>query len=435
MNMCERLKKNSRWMAVLLFLGLSCLVARAQSDGTYSGFSPYSVFGPGQLHQGGTAWNRGMGGVGVAARNRRFINILNPASMTARDSLSFMADFGLDGRISLFTEGNKKALNTTFNIDDFVISFPMWRHTAFMVGLTPVSDVGYNISYTEADVYTGKRSFSSAGNGGIYQVFAAAAVTFWDRLSLGAQVNYRFGNISKKASIANEDESYRNTVSGDSLQVHSVTGKLGLQYEQPLSSQTFLTVGATYTFSTPISGYHIYYRELGSYFRQRKATSLKEDGLRFGDELGIGVSFRRSDTFMAEFDYTRTNWASSRLDQVSGFSNVGDVVFAPSVGQAFRAGVEFTPNRNDIRYFLRRCTYRMGAYFDQSYYTVDGAHVNAAGITLGMTLPVFRWYNGLSLGIDLGRRGLATSQVKETYFGFNIGMNIFDIWFQKRPYE
>lgn len=435
MNMCERLKKNSRWMAVLLFLGLSCLVARAQTDGTYSGFSPYSVFGPGQLHQGGTAWNRGMGGVGVAARNRRFINILNPASMTARDSLSFMADFGLDGRISLFTEGNKKALNTTFNIDDFVISFPMWRHTAFMVGLTPVSDVGYNISYTEADVYTGKRSFSSAGNGGIYQVFAAAAVTFWDRLSLGAQVNYRFGNISKKASISNEDESYRNTVSGDSLQVHSVTGKLGLQYEQPLSSQTFLTVGATYTFFTPISGYHIYYRELGSYFRQRKATSLREDGLRFGDELGVGVSFRRSDTFMAEFDYTRTNWASSRLDQVSGFSNVGDVVFAPSVGQAFRAGVEFTPNRNDIRYFLRRCTYRMGAYFDQSYYTVDGAHVNAAGITLGMTLPVFRWYNGLSLGIDLGRRGLATSQVKETYFGFNIGMNIFDIWFQKRPYE
>jgi hypothetical protein len=25
--------------------------------------------------------------------------------------------------------------------------------------------------------------------------------------------------------------------------------------------------------------------------------------------------------------------------------------------------------------------------------------------------------------------------VKETYFGFNLGMNIFDIWFQKRPYE
>ena len=52
-----------------------------------------------------------------------------------------------------------------------------------------------------------------------------------------------------------------------------------------------------------------------------------------------------------------------------------------------------------------------------------------------MTIPVFRWYNGLTMGLDFGRRGLATSQVKETYFGFNLGFNIFDIWFQKRPYE
>ena len=56
-------------------------------------------------------------------------------------------------------------------------------------------------------------------------------------------------------------------------------------------------------------------------------------------------------------------------------------------------------------------------------------------LALGMTLPVFRWYNGLSIGLELGRRGLATSQVKENYFGFNVGFNIFDIWFQKRAYQ
>ena len=81
-----------------------------------------------------------MGGVGIAARNHRFINIMNPASVTARDTLSFMADFGLNGRISVFSEGDRKSLNTTFNIDDFAISFPMWNHTAFMVGISPLSD-------------------------------------------------------------------------------------------------------------------------------------------------------------------------------------------------------------------------------------------------------------------------------------------------------
>ena len=409
--------------------------ASAQTDGTYSGFSPYSVFGVGQLHQSGTAWNRGMGGVGIAARNNRYVNIMNPASVTARDSLSFMSDFGLGGRMSVFQEGSKRAANTVFNIDDFVISFPMWRNTAFMAGLRPMSDVGYKISASEVNVDSGTQTFVSAGNGGIYQFFAAAGITLWDRLSLGAQFNYNFGNINKKAALGYSDASFRSSSSGDSLQVRSVSAKLGLQYAQPLSKSASLTFGATYEFGSRMKGYSIHYRELGSYDRTRSSASLDEKELMLGDELGLGIAYKYGDKFMAEFDYTRSGWANSKLDQVSGFSNVGESVFAPAVGQSFRAGLEYTPNRSDIRYYFRRVTYRAGAYFDQSYYTVDGAHVNAVGVTLGMTLPVFRWYNGISLGVDLGRRGLAASQVKENYFGFSVGFNVFDIWFQKRPYE
>ena len=422
-------------LCVLAVLVLSAGSLRAQTDGTYGGFSPYTVFGLGQMHQSGTSWNRGMGGVGIAARNHYFINILNPASITARDSLSFMADMGLGGRMSLFKEGSKQAFNTTINIDDLAISFPMWRNTAFMVGLTPVSDVGYSIAYQEIDVYSQQRTFVSTGNGGTSQVFAAAAATLWNRLSLGAQFNYTFGNIAKQSSLSNGDDSYRSMVSGDSLQVNSVSAKFGIQYEARLSAGSVLTAGATYKLSTPIRGYSSHYTELGSYDRRRETAELQNTGLRMGDELGVGLSYRKGDAFMVEVDYTRTNWSNSRLDQVKGFSNVGDAVFAPSVGQSFRAGMEITPNRNDIRYFFRRCTYRAGAYYDQSYYTVDGAHVNSVGLTLGMTLPVFRWYNGLSLGVELGRRGLATSQVRENYFGFSMGFNIFDIWFQKPAYN
>lgn len=418
---------------MLLFAAMGS--ASAQTDGTYGGFSPYSVFGVGQLHQSGTSWNRGMGGVGIAARNNRFVNIMNPASVTARDSLSFMSDLGLNGRISVFQEGSKRAANTVFNIDDFVISFPMWKNTAFMVGVKPVSDVGYRISASEVNVDTGSQTFISAGNGGIYELFAAAGITLWDRLSVGAQFNYHFGNINKKASQSFSDASYRSFNSGDSLQVRSFTAKLGLQYMQPLSNSSSLTLGATYEFSSPMKGYSTHYEERGSYERDRDPKTLDEYGLRMGDELGLGIAYKYGDKFMAEFDYIRQGWANTRLDQVAGFSNVGDVTFAPGVGQSFRAGMEYTPNRSDIRYFFRRCTYRAGAYFDQSYYLVDGAHVNSVGVTLGMTLPVFRWYNGLSLGVEFGRRGLATSQVRENYFGFSVGFNVFDIWFQKRPYE
>lgn len=420
-------------LAVLLAAFSFVWTAAAQTDGTYSGFSPYSVYGVGQLHQGGTAWNRGMGGIGIASRNNRFVNIMNPAAVTARDSLSFMSDFGLSGRFSYFSKSGKKNVNTLFNIDDFVISFPLWHNTAFMVGVSPYSDVGYNISYKDMDVWTGQRTFTTAGNGGLYQAFAAGGITLWNRLSLGAQFNYVFGNINKAASSSYSDETYRVHATGDSLRVHNFSGTFGLQYEQPLAAGNSLVFGATYRLSTSLEGEHIHYRSLGSYDRSREVKTVS--GLSLGDELGVGLAFRSSDRWMVEVNYLRTDWSQSGFESFSGFSNVGDVRFASSVGQSFRAGFEFTPNRNDIRYYMRRCTYRGGLYYEQSHYTVDGAHVNAVGLTLGMTLPVFRWYNGVTVGVDLGRKGLSGSQVKETYAGFNIGFNVFDIWFRKPRYE
>ena len=62
--------------------------------------------------------------------------------------------------------------------------------------------------------------------------------------------------------------------------------------------------------------------------------------------------------------------------------------------------------------------------------------VNSVGLTLGITLPVFRGYNGLSLGIDMGQRGsLRGNMVRERYVTFVVGFNIFDIWFQKPRYN
>ena len=376
-----------------------------------------------------------MGGVGIAARNNRFVNVLNPAAVTARDSLSFMSDFGLNGRISIFSDGSKKSVNTLLNIDDFAISFPLWRHTAMMVGIRPVSDVGYSITSSKVDPDSGKQTFVSVGNGGVYQFFAGAGVTLWNRLSLGAQFNYHFGNITKDAGTTYAESSYRNFQSGDSLQVNSLGVKFGLQYAQKLAGKSALTLGATYQLASKLNGHSVHYTEKGSYDRERNAVELNGLNLRMGSELGVGLAYNFGDKFFAEFDYTRTDWSGSGLDQVVGFSNNGEVAFAPSVGQSFRLGAEYTPNRSDIRYYLRRCTYRAGAYFEQSYYTVGGNHINAAGITLGVTLPVFRWYNGISLGVDLGKRGLGGASVKENYFGFNIGFNVFDIWFQKRSYE
>ena len=111
-------------------------------------------------------------------------------------------------------------------------------------------------------------------------------------------------------------------------------------------------------------------------------------------------------------------------------------VFSASVSHSFRAGFEIVPNRNDIRYYLRRCAYRAGAFYEQAYYKIDGNRVDSFGVTLGVTLPVFRLYNGLTIGVEAGQRGsLRTNMTRERYVSFVIGFNIFDIWFQKPRYQ
>ena len=125
--------------------------AHGQAAGTYT---PYSIYGVGDLAQPGTAWNKTMGGVGVGVRNNRYLNLLNPAAVTARDSLAFMTDFSLYGDNKIFKQGNITSASNTFNINDLAMSFPLWHGTAMMVGIQPFSDTGfgYSFNYTDPDL-------------------------------------------------------------------------------------------------------------------------------------------------------------------------------------------------------------------------------------------------------------------------------------------
>lgn len=437
------IRKIERLFLVAVFLVISVCVSA--QDGTYGAYSPYSIYGIGDISKEGSAYNKSMGGVGIATRNRKFINYNNPAAVTARDSLSFMADFGLVQKNTLYRQGDLRSANNTFNIYNFVMTFPIYRSSAFMVGLTPFSDVGYDFSSIETDPdiigNTGNISYDSFGTGGVYQAFVGAGVTLWKRLSLGAEAIYYFGNIDKITNMNYSNTSYRSLNSGTEQNIRGVTGKFGLQYEQPLGGDVSVIVGATYRLGTDMKGYSKNFR----YATQSSVSdSLKYSvdtlgaaGLKFADELGLGISVKGGEKWSAEFNYLRSNWTDSGFDRVNGFKVSGQSIFSSTVSQSFRAGFEIVPNRNDIRYYFKRCSYRFGAYYDQSYYKLDGNNVNSMGITLGMTLPVHNYHNGISLGMDIGQRAGTRnpSMIRERYVSFVIGFNIHDIWFRKVQYQ
>ena len=325
------------------------------------------------------------------------------------------------------------------------MAFPVYRTSgltsAMMVGISPFSDVGYDFSnnVTSPDIIgvTNNIRHTHYGEGSVYQLFAGASATLWKRLAVGAEFIYYFGTLDRASGTDFTDASIRDITAGSEMLVRAVTGKFGVQYEQPLGSSLMLTLGATYRMKTNMRGTTTSYQyaELSGI---RDTISYRavdnRSGLSIGDELGVGVSLRSGERWSVEFNYLRSDWRSSGMDNSSltGFVTEG---FTSSVSQSFRAGFEIVPNRNDIRYYLRRCAYRAGVYYDQSYYMFNGNRVDAAGITLGVTLP-FRLYNGISIGVDLGQRGsMRNMMVRERYATISVGFNIHDLWFHKPRYE
>ena len=418
---------------------------------TYGSYAPYSIFGIGDLSDGGTAYNRSMGGVGIAARSNRFVNPLNPAAVTARDSLAFMADFSVYNDNKFFREGDMKSVSNTMNIGDLIMTFPIWKSSAMMIGLVPYSNTGYGYSQSYDDPNligkTGSITYTATGQGALYRAFAGAGVTFFRRLSLGAQFNYYFGQTDKKYYETFSDASFNGVQNGFNLQLEATGAKFGIQYEQPVGAQGKLTFGATYELDSRINGFVEGYRystgtaASDTLYHHIDTLANNPGRVKIAGGFGVGVSYRYADRFFAEFDYSRSDWRGSGLAAVQGFA--GNLVpgstsaeFSMAVSEAYRFGMEFVPNRNDIRYYMKRVAYRAGAYYKKDYYLLDGHGVNSMGITLGATLPIYRWYNGLTLGIEFGQRGsLENGMIRERYVNFSAGINIFDIWFQKPRYE
>ena len=418
-----------------LILGLSGFQAGGQNIDALGSYSPYSVFGIGRMAYDGTAYNQAMGGIGIGMRDNGYINYTNPAAITARDTLAFMLDFGINQQ-NLYTNDNvTKAAYNVFNMQNVALTFPIYKKSAFIVGIAPFSNVGYKFLSTETDPdivsQIGDVKYQKFGTGSIYQLFFGGAVMLFDRISIGAEGIYYFGYINKHNDILFNSSSLYNTIStGWDYKVRCFSGKFGLQYIQPIArNNSQIVIGGTYRIGNSLKG------DVAKYAFSAADTVLYSGGghtsMDIADEFGVGVSYRVNDKWAVGADFIQQNWRGSSFPDNSMWSN-----FSAENARYYRAGFEITPNMYDIRYYMKRVTYRVGAYFEESYVKVNGHQVNSFGITFGASFPIYRWHNAVSVAIDMGQRGtLRHNMVRERYINFIVNINLHDLWFVKYRYD
>lgn len=427
----------TRFLIIAFLVFASVFVAKAQTTDALGTYTPYSLFGIGDMEKQGTAFNKGMGGIGVGVRDNRFINYSNPASITERDTLSFMLDFGLNQKNFYNTDGDVESAYNTANMQNIIFTAPLYKKSALMVGITPYSSVGYKFQSVETDPNLvskyGNIVYQKYGTGSISQLFAGAAMNLSKNFSVGAEFIYYFGALNRYSNVLfPSDASVRDINTGWDYDISAISARVGAQYFANIAKNTVLTIGATYRFESNMDGDFTRYACTTSSSQIDTVTISTTPGyeVQIPTEFSAGFSIKKRDKWMFGFDYVRQDWSKSFFGETPG------VDFKPSVSSSMRAGFEYIPNRYDIRYYMKRVTYRIGAYYDKTYVNINGNQVNAAGITLGMSMPIFRWYNAVTWSVDLGQRGsLENDMVRERYIQFNLNFNLHDMWFIKKRYQ
>ncbi len=404
--------------------------------------SPYSRFGLGDPQQMVFTRNIAMGGISLGMRNPGFIDFQNPASLSARDSLSFLFEFGMVGKQSELKTQGESAVSKDVSFKNLSIAFPITKWLSAGAGIVPYSSLSYKIQDQtreedpEYDPEIGGINYLYKGSGGVHKFFVGFGADLLKGFSLGINLSYLFGNLERSRSLGFVDEDYSSTIEIKNKTMFGELGfDLGLQYSIPFKEQYELTFGAVLNNKRSINGEReSLARDILSspadiiLYIDTVAYNSGENGkILIPRNMGVGFIFRYSDKLTIGADYYWQNWSEATF-----FGENDSLVNSNSL----HAGLEFVPNQLALRNYLNRINYRIGGYYSNTYLELAGEQMRDLGISFGVGLPLNRNRSMINLSFSYGKRGtLKKNLIEERYGMISFSLTLYDIWFMKRKFD
>ena len=398
--------------------------------------SPYSRFNIGTLEPTGPFRGQGMGGIGVSMRDNSSIFYVNPASYSSLDTISFVFDFGLDYTMNRLSTGDEGYSSDDMNFDHLVIGFPLAKGFGIAAGVVPVSNGYYRMMERvvaedpEYDPVIGPYSALHSGEGGLTNFFIGTGIKVSKNLSAGVNMTILFGQLRRSNQFSFDDlfNVYHNN-STERLQMGGINFEYGLQYLLPLKNKNFINAGISYTtgkhYNSDYENFVYRYTSFGT-SDTISYTSGVGNAVLLPGTLRAGVSFGKTDKFIAGFDFVTTNWSEADIPGSSGYA---------ADTRTLMFGAEFTPDKFSNFGFLRRMDYRIGGHTGSNYLVIGGEQVKEIGVTAGLGMPMRRTPSKTNLFVDFTRKTGAGSLHTEDYFTVGISINLYDWWFRQRKYE
>ena len=428
-------------------MGVLTLSAMGQVSKT---LSPYSQFGLGVMADQSQSANRGMNGLGIGFRDGKSVNMLNPASYAAVDSLTMIFDMGISGQMTNFKEGGKRINRKTADFDYAVALFRVLPKVGVSAGVVPFSNIGYSYSTAEKlrqnDQTTLTSTSTYSGSGGFSQAYLGIGWEVMKGLSVGANVSYFWGKFDKTVKVAEmqsevKSESTDKTLTETySANINSYKLDFGVQYQHRLGKNNLLTVGAIAGLGHKLGAdaqMSVVYTDPQTSVSQTTTDSVP-NAYELPFTLGLGATLNLQNKLTVGADYTLQKWGSldypvktaQTADHKLGYQSVSGQL---KDRHKVTLGAEYVPNAMSRR-FLHRVHYRVGAYYATPYYKIKGQDgPKEFSLSAGFGFPIVNsWNNRSHLNISAQWvRSSASNFMTEKTFRINIGLTFNERWFAK----
>lgn len=456
----------------MVFVALVTLVPTTSWAQTSSlnAYSPYSMYGPGEIHTPGSVQMRSMGGVGIGLRSPAQINTLNPAAASVAPAKSFLFDVNIDAthyrnsQLKFSAEGSSKirTAHNTGNIHNIGIAFPLAKNLGLMLNVSPYSSVGYKVKTTDeqqdnwADI--GRVQYLYTGEGDITEVKLAIGWAPVRQFSIGVAARYFWGTIEREyttqvTNVVTGSGVYASTKGVDSFVLNNFKFQAGVQWNIISNDKRMLTFGATYDLGgllNPRRQSYLYTNDqinslVGGLPIKNDISKLE---LRLPHQIGAGLYYVDRKISWG-LDYSFAMWGDANESYVENGSN-NNVPVGYTDTHSIKAGLEYIPRRGDTRSYFNRMSYRVGARLGNYYQTFYGERINTMAITAGIGLPIRLWgSSSLNIGFEYGRMsapqsvevsGSKVGLTTQNYFKLSIGFSLFshdtkDYWFVRQKFD
>jgi len=426
-------------IAGLVISALCTLGVSAQTNGSNSS---YSRFGLGTMNDQSQGFNRAMGGVSQGLRSGTMVNMQNPASYSAIDSLTFIFDVGMGLQYGHLKQGGNSVNVRNTTLDYVNAGFRLAKGLGMSFGFVPYSTIGYNFQNTSkvGSDYTTSQNITCTttyyGNGGLHQMYAGIGWNPFAKLNIGANISYIWGDYNNSLSQtfyegASSNTNYNTAKQEVNSDVKTYKVDLGLQYPIRLTHQDWLTLGATASLGHTIKSdvKMIRYTSGGDTIESKinKAFDLPYT-------FGGGLSWQHQGRIIVAADYFMEKWAGSKVPVASTDATLDISTDEYLDRHRIVVGAEYTKNPLKPLRYGDRIQYKLGASYATPHVKVNGQDgPKEMSVSAGVGLPLTSSSRStINVSLQwLKRSPSVSSMISENYFMVHLGVTFNERWFMK----